>query len=485
MEDKKVKILLIENDPGDTRLINEWLEEVKFKSFNLKCCERLDAGLRLLAKDSFDVTLLDLELPDSQGIETFIKVQAASPLMPVVVLSDEADESLAVDTLQKGAQDYLIKGVVGSDSLYRIIRFSIERKRAQETVRRGKEETEKYLNIAGMMIATINADGNISMINKKGCEILGYQEEELLGKGWIDVTVPERDRARVRGVFRKLMAGIIKPFEYYENPMLTKNGEERDIAFHNTVLKDSKGKINGVLFSAEDITERKRTESELKSSLEEKEVLLKEIHHRVKNNMQIIYSLLSLQSRYIQDKNILNMIKESHDRIKSMALIHERLYQSKDLARINFGDYIRKLTLSLLYSYGIGPDDIELKINVDSVSLEINMAIPCGLIINELVSNSLKYAFPEDKGGEIRIDLRSNTDVSFPQKNKPQKTNNYFTLIVSDDGVGIPKNIDFRKVETLGLQLVITLVEQLEGHIRISRKKGTSFRITFSSLGDI
>ena len=220
-----------------------------------------------------------------------------------------------------------------------------------------------------------------------------------------------------------------------------------------------------------EITQRQRAKDQIKASLKEKEVLLREIHHRVKNNLQIISSLLNLQSRYIKDKQVLHVFKESQDRIKSMALIHKKLYQSKDLARIDFAEYVRSLIADLFRSYKADYDLITLKTNIDDVFLGIDTAIPCGLIINELVSNSLKYAFPEDRQGEIRIDLHSEKEGKF-------------TLIVSDSGVGFPKDLDFRNTESLGLQLICTLVDQLQGTIGLDRTGGTEFKIAFTEPKD-
>ena len=217
--------------------------------------------------------------------------------------------------------------------------------------------------------------------------------------------------------------------------------------------------------------QRLQTEDQIKASLREKEVLLREIHHRVKNNLQIISSLLNLQSRYIKDKQVLHVFQESQDRIKSMVLIHTKLYQSKGLARVDFAEYIRSLIADLFRSYKADCDLITLKTNVDDVFLAIDTAIPCGLIINELVSNSLKYAFPEDGQGEIRIDLH-------------WEKGGKFTLIVSDSGVGFPRDLDFRNTESLGLQLACTLVDQLQGTIGLDRTGGTKFKIAFTEPKD-
>jgi len=203
------------------------------------------------------------------------------------------------------------------------------------------------------------------------------------------------------------------------------------------------------------------------ASLKEKEVLLKEIHHRVKNNMQVISSLLSLQSRYSKDERYIEMVKESQIRIKAIALIHEKLYCSKDLASIDFNDYIRSLVNDLFLSYKANTNKIELNVNIENVSLGIEAAIPCGLIVNELVSNSLKYAFPEGRDGEMRISLRLLDEGQYE-------------LIVSDNGIGMPKDIDFKNSGSLGLRLVTNFTERtLHGKIELKKLKGTEFQIIF------
>jgi two-component sensor histidine kinase/HAMP domain-containing protein len=216
-----------------------------------------------------------------------------------------------------------------------------------------------------------------------------------------------------------------------------------------------------------EVTERKKAENQIKASLHEKEVLLQEVHHRVKNNMQIISSLFNLQSGHIKDKQASEIFKSSQNRIRSMALIHERFYQSEDMARVDFAEYAQNLTGHLFSSHGINPGAVKLNLKIKDAFLDLNTAIPCGLIINELVSNSLKHAFPGNKKGEIKIAANPLNE-------------NEIELIVSDNGVGLPKEVDFRKTDSLGLHLVNLLAEdQLHGDIKLDREKGTSFHIRF------
>lgn len=243
---------------------------------------------------------------------------------------------------------------------------------------------------------------------------------------------------------------------------LRKNAFEEELKLLEIVAQQIETAIN----NAQIAETLRQSENQIKASLKEKETLINEIQHRVKNNLQIISSLLTLQSEYVKDERFIELFNETQNRVRSMALIHEILYQSEDLSRIDFGEYIQNLTTHLFQTYGVKSDDIRLDINAYDISLGVDTAVPCGLIINELVSNSLKHAFPVTKKGQIRIVLSSDGG-------------NKFTLIVSDDGIGFPKDLDFRNPESLGLQLVVSLVNQLGGAIRLSRRHGTEFKIVF------
>jgi two-component sensor histidine kinase len=218
----------------------------------------------------------------------------------------------------------------------------------------------------------------------------------------------------------------------------------------------------------QEITERVRAEEQIKASLKEKEVLLKEIHHRVKNNLQVVSSLLSLQSQTVDSPAALEVLQESQNRVRSMALIHERLYRSEDLAQVDFAVYIRDLATFLVRSYRAQLGPISLNTEAEGVFLGIDTAIPCGLITNELISNALKHAFPNGKEGEIWVKIGTHGDRQF-------------TLIVGDNGVGFPPDVDFRDTESLGMQLVNTLVDQLEGTVELRRDGGTEFTIRFAA----
>jgi two-component sensor histidine kinase len=254
---------------------------------------------------------------------------------------------------------------------------------------------------------------------------------------------------------------------------LTRAGKVVWVHGEARVVSDEDGRplfIQGVAY---DITEAKRaveavraSAEQLKASLAEKEVLLKEIHHRIKNNLQVISSLLRLQATHIEDPRALEMFNESRNRIESMALVHEKLYQSANLSQVNFGEYARSLSALLIASYGARAAQITLRTEIDNVSLSVDVALPLGLIINELLSNSLKYAFPEGEGGEVRIELHHLEDGQIQ-------------VIVADNGAGFPRDLDFRETGTLGMQLVSALTEQIEAAIELRRDRGTEFRISF------
>ncbi len=336
MDDLTTKVLLVEDNPGDARLMQEMLLEVGATSIDLQRVETLKEGIDLINDEKFDLILLDLTLPDSSGFDTFLVMNAHAPSTAIIVMTGLDDETIALRAMREGAQDYIVKGKADGALLVKAIRYGIERQKAEEQIKR---------------------------------------------------------------------------------------------------------------------------------SLEEKIWLLKEIHHRVKNNLQIVSSLLQLQSRFIEDEVVLDIFRESQNRVKSMALVHERLYRSDDLESIDFSDYTRTLINQLRRTYSATSKNVAIEMNIEDINLNVETGIPCGLMITEMASNSFKYAFPDDRKGTIFITLAS--------------TNGGYMLRVADDGVGLPDDFDFASTDSLGMQLVNTLVDQLDGTIDIDSSDGTKFTVEF------
>ncbi|MDD4248998.1 MAG: PAS domain-containing protein, partial [Methanosarcina sp.] len=317
-------------------------------------------------------------------------------------------------------------------------------------------------------------------------EITGYTEEEFLSGTipWPLLTAPEdrhliyEDAVKIRTIPNTLIER--------EYRIKNKNGKLHWICELLQNISDSSGKPLFVQGSVYDITERKEAEEALARI---DEIRKKEIHHRIKNNLQVISSLLELQADQFSEEKVVEAFRESQNRVASMAIIHEELYRAGDTETLDFSAYLGKLTSDILRSYTVRKEDVKLKLEVDEVFLGMDTAIPLGIIINELVSNALKHAFPTGRKGEIQISL-FRKELS-ENKNIGKLTNNndkgslinrsyLYKLVVSDNGLGFPENVDFRNTDSLGLQLVNTLVEQLEGTIKMDKKRGTAFRISFT-----
>jgi PAS domain S-box-containing protein len=246
------------------------------------------------------------------------------------------------------------------------------------------------------------------------------------------------------------------------------DGSRRWIVARGIATRDDTQNVIILHGTVQDITERKNASDKLKEALNEKEMLLKEVYHRVKNNLQVVSSLINLQARNVKNVAAADLLKQSADRIKSMALLHEKLYQSKDLARIDFNDYIHSLVAHLLFGYGAHSGKIDITIKIGDVFLDVDTAIPCGLIINELLSNALKHAFPGDRHGEIGVNFTQDQGESI--------------LVITDNGIGFSTDVDFKKTDSLGLQLVATLTNQLMGQITLNQAEGSTFTIRFSNI---
>jgi two-component sensor histidine kinase len=339
-----LRILLVEDNPGDARLLREMFSTERPGSYEITHLPRLGLALNHLAKGGVDIVLLDLGLPDGEGMDTVRRVRRLAPQVPVIVLTGRDDDEAVAEAMEEGAQDYLVKGQIETRALPRALRHAIER-------------------------------------------------------------------------FRLLARA----------------------ALANT---------------------------ELERRVQEKDLMLSEIHHRVKNSLQVVSSLLRLEAGRIQDPVVGEMLQTTQNRIRSMALIHQTLYQSRDFAEVDFQAFLQSFLPTLVQSYSIHPEAISLDYHVAEIRLPIDAAIPCGLIVNELISNALKHAFPDGRRGTITIEF-------------VKQAEDYVTLSVEDDGVGVPEGFRFEDSETLGIQLVYMLAGQLGGAVTVERSPLTRFQVNF------
>ena len=339
-----LRILLVEDNPGDVRLLREMFSTERPGSYEITHLPRLGLALNHLAQGGVDIVLLDLGLPDGEGMDTVRRVRRLAPQVPVIVLTGRDDDESVAQAMEEGAQDYLVKGQIETRALPRALRHAIE---------------------------------------------------------------------RFRLLARAALANI-----------------------------------------------------ELERRVQEKDLMLSEIHHRVKNSLQVVSSLLRLEAGRIQDPLVGEMLQTTQNRIRSMALIHQTLYQSRDFARVDFHAFLQSFLPTLVQSYSIHPELIALAYHVAEIHLPIDAAIPCGLIVNELISNALKHAFPDGRRGTITIEF-------------VQQSGDYVTLSVEDDGIGVPESFSFEDSETLGIQLVYMLAGQLGGAVTVERTPLTRFQVNF------
>ena len=350
-----------------------------------------------------------------------------------------------------------------------------DNKLAEETLRESEERHRTILQTTndGFWIIDL-PEGNLTDVNKTYCRMSGYTRAELLKMRIPDldaIKTPDEQAATIKKIITN-GSGI------FETRHHRKDGSVFDVELSVTYQNTHGGRL---ICFCRDITERKKMEyeiqsmnrdleqrviertSQLNASLEDKTVLLQEVHHRVKNNLQIIISLLNLQSRYMKDETTLAAFRDTKNRIHAMALVHEKLYRSTDLTKLDLSNYIKFLWEHVLHLFGIKGKGIKFKMDIQDIFLPIDTAISLGLIINELISNSLKYAFPNGRKGEISL--------------TGQRQDHTLTILFKDNGVGIPEDFDWRNAESLGLRLVVSLVDQLDGTIELDRSAGTAFTI--------
>ncbi|MBF0517198.1 MAG: PAS domain-containing protein [Nitrospirae bacterium] len=429
------------------------------------------------------VILLDVVMEDDNSglaVTKYIREQLNNNLVRIILRTGQPGQTPKQQVIvQYDINGFMEKGALTSEEFKVSLLLALKTYRDIIALDNSKRQIEKANadNIkTGLQLTTLLAsvkdmisikdiDGRFVLVNKAFSEFIGLDEREIIGKAYEELfpqAFAKKERESDREVLDTLQAVQV------EHALTSTKGTIYIETIKNPICTDT-GDVFGAVAVSRDITQRKLLEKQTLSSLKEKEILLKEVHHRVKNNLQIISSLLYLQSIALKNTSPLEVLSESCNRIRSMALVHEKLYKSENLATIDFGQYIMELASDILYSFGQAGGKVTLDIKYDNILLDVEISIPCGLIINELVSNAVKYAFAgnaRNNKNVVRISLNESAD-------------GMLSLIISDNGVGIPKDMDIFNTDSLGMKLVNNLVKQIKGRLELSSGAGTEFKITF------
>ena len=339
--------------------------------------------------------------------------------------------------------------------------------RAEESLQQGKEFSESITETAQVIMLLLDTKGRIVRFNPYMEEISGYRLEEVKGKDWFSLFLPGNNHDHIRELFQGAISDIQTRGNI--NPIVTKDGQEHLVEWYDKALRDVEGNVIGLHAIGHDVTARLQAEEKVKTSLKEKEVLLAEVHHRVKNNLQIISSFLDMRIMRTDNQQVSDLFEDARSKIHTMSIIHSQLYESEQFGRIEMKRHITELIGYLSQVYA-GEKRIDIVVEANYVFLSLNHAIPCALVINELVSNAFKHAFKGRGEGNIEISM---------EKAKGRK----FILTVKNDGVGIPEDTedtDIFNTSTLGLKLVTNTIEgQLQGKMRVERDAGTTIIAEF------
>lgn len=465
---KKVYILHLEDNSSDAQLVHAILKhsDLNFEIEWVNTKEKFEAAI---LNPAIEIVLADYSIPNYNGLFALDYTKQKRPDVPFILISGTIGEEKTIEIFQAGATDYIVK-----DNLQRI-EPSIKRalkemdeKHNRKIVEEKLKEKERLFNQFTENIHEVFWRGtpgldSITYISPAYEKIWGRSKESLYQNpnDWLDA-VPQEEQQEVLETLGRFIDGKDTHIELTYN-IIRPDGQKRFIVAQ--ISKAMNNNIMEIIGVAVDGTEREKTRLLLVSSLKEKEVMLKEIYHRVKNNLQVVNSLLNIQAKSITDTTAKKIFIESASRVKAMSLVHEMLYRSGDLTQIEMGKYVTELFKQLNEIYKVKEGLIHLITNIEGIQLNLESAVPCGLILNELISNSFKYAFPNGRTGKITLTMQKN------QQN--------IKLVFGDDGVGLPAEIDFKNTQTLGLQLINKLIKQLDGTVTLDRSKGAIFTLTF------
>jgi two-component system response regulator len=457
-------VLLVEDDPATAELVRRTLVR---SGYSVEIAPSVNAGLHALSGNGsaeYVALLLDYKLPDGEPWLVADAAKNCIPEVPVVFVTAISDESVAIEAIRRGFADY-VKKVSGfwdelPAVLERVARLSQIKSRLDETSALMRAIVEQSSDL----VAVSGGDGKMVYVSPACVTVLGRDPGEMTGRLWTELVAAE-DRDALLAMLARTDQN---PAQSTTVRCCRLDGSIAWVETRVALLRSALSAPPMIVLTMHDVTAQRVHEQHIQSSLREKEVLLKEIHHRVKNNLQVIQSLLKMQSRSLPDGQTREAIAATIQRVRAMALLHEGLYQRKDLATVSLREYLRDLFNGVEASSIADPGQVQLRLGTDDIQLSLDTAAPLGLLANELMSNCFKHGFPAGRRGAIEISIR--------------RVNGVVHMVVKDDGIGIPQNFDATASKSMGLKLATSLAHQLGGRLEFSCDSGCRIESTLTRL---
>ena len=447
-------VLLVEDDEAAAELMRRSLSRT---GYAVQIASGVRSGLEALSGKGhagFDALLLDYKLPDGEPWQVADAAHACIPEVPVVFVTAMSSEEMAIEALRRGFADFVKKSAGFWNELpavlERVSRLSQMKKRLDETSALMRAIVEQSSDL----VAVCSGSGKLVYLSPVCLALLGMHSADLVGQAWTELVAPE-DRA----VLLRLHAGLDEnPSQMAALRCCRKNGTLAWMEARVALLPAGESGERMIVLTLHDVTEHREHTRQMQSSIEEKEVMLREIHHRVKNNMQVVQSLLKMRARSLPDGDARAAIDTTVERVHAMAMVHERLYNTPDLTAFPLSSYLRDMFNGAIASHSVRPDQIRLKLDVEKIFVTLDLAVPFGLLVNELLSNCFKHGFPDDRRGTISVSVH--------------RIEGAVHLAIEDDGVGLPENFDASAAKSMGMKLAASLAHQLGGQLEFNSGEG-------------
>jgi PAS domain S-box-containing protein len=457
------RVLLVEDDPATAELMRRSLLRA---GHTVEIASGVQPGLEALRGDGgrFDALLLDYKLPDGEPWLVADAAHACVPEVPVVFVTGMSGEDVAIEALRRGVADYVKKTADFWDELPAVL----ERVARLSRIKGYLDETGALMRAiveqSSDLVAVCSGDGELVYLSPVCFHLLGKHPRDLVGLPWTEIVAPED-----RHVLQGMHAGLDKtPAQVAALRCCRNNGSLAWMEARVAFLQAASGAEQMMVLTLHDVTAQRENERHMRSSLHEKEVLLKEIHHRVKNNLQIVQSLLKMSARTLPECKAREAVESTVERVHAMSMVHERLYQMPDLSALPLGEYLSDIFGGAIQAYSLSPSQVRLKLDVEEILLPLDRAVPFALLSNELLSNCFKHGFPGERRGTISVSVH--------------RVEGAVRMVIEDDGVGLPADFDAAHSDSMGLKLAASFARQLGGRLQFSTCNGCRVEGDFTRM---